>query len=246
MKITVIGFYGGYPYAGQATSSYLVQSGSYNLLLDCGSGALISLEKVLDPLQLDAVLLSHYHADHVADVGVLQHYWQLRAGERKESMLPIYGHELDKANFSKLNWPDSTVARKYDPDKLLDLGPLEVKFMPVQHPVAAFAMRVTEKETGHNFVFTADTRFFSELINFSLGTDLLITDTNFLHQPTGPKWHLTATETGMLAQKAQVKQLLMSHLPQDVLPSELIETAKNQITNDIIIQCASTRLTINI
>ncbi|GAJ25934.1 metal-dependent hydrolase [Liquorilactobacillus sucicola DSM 21376 = JCM 15457] len=77
MKITILGFFGGYPYDGKATSSYLLQSDGYNLLLDCGSGALLNLEKELDPLQLNAVLLSHYHQDHIADIGVLQYYWQL-------------------------------------------------------------------------------------------------------------------------------------------------------------------------
>lgn len=246
MKITVIGFYGGYPYAGQATSSYLIQSGSYNLLLDCGSGALIQLERVLDPLQLDAVLLSHYHADHIADIGVLQHYWQLRKGEKKEQLLPIYGHKNDSENFNKLNWPNSTIAKAYDPDKTLDLGPFQIRFMPVQHPVSAYAMRVEEVNTGKNFVFTADTRYFAELSKFIENTDLLISDTNFLRDPDGPKWHLTANETGNLANISHVKRLLMSHLPQDVDPQKLIEAASREIKQSILVECASTNQVIKL
>lgn len=94
MKITVLGYYGGYPFNGDGTSSYLVQSDDFNLLLDCGSGALIELEKHLDPLQLDAVVLTHYHADHIADVGVLQHYWQLAPGIKKSQFCQFMGIHL--------------------------------------------------------------------------------------------------------------------------------------------------------
>ena len=76
MKLTVLGYYGGYPFQNKGTSGYLIQSDGFNLLLDCGSGVLMSLENQIDPLKLNAVVLSHYHADHIADVGVLQYYWQ--------------------------------------------------------------------------------------------------------------------------------------------------------------------------
>ena len=70
MKLTVLGCLGAYPYEGQGTSSYLLQADGFNLLLDAGSSTLVELEKELDPLDLDAVILSHYHHDHIADLGV--------------------------------------------------------------------------------------------------------------------------------------------------------------------------------
>lgn len=47
MKLTVLGYLGGYPDAGHATSTYLIESGDYHLLMDLGSGGLLALEKVL-------------------------------------------------------------------------------------------------------------------------------------------------------------------------------------------------------
>lgn len=72
MKLTVLGYYGGYPTNNIGTSSYLLESDSFHLLLDAGSYSLLTMEKYVDPLDLDAVLLSHYHHDHIADLGVLQ------------------------------------------------------------------------------------------------------------------------------------------------------------------------------
>lgn len=77
MKLTVLGCLGAYPYKGEGTSSYLLESEGFHLLIDAGSTTLVRLENYLDPLKLDAVILSHYHHDHIADLGVLQYYRQL-------------------------------------------------------------------------------------------------------------------------------------------------------------------------
>ena len=73
MKLTVIGYWGGFPAAEGASSAYMIEKEGFTLLLDMGSGALMTLQKYKKASELDAVILSHYHADHIADIGVLQH-----------------------------------------------------------------------------------------------------------------------------------------------------------------------------
>ena len=73
IKITTIGWWGAYPSANDATSGYLLQSGNLNVLIDCGSGVLARLQNYIDLERLDAVVLSHYHWDHIADIGCLQY-----------------------------------------------------------------------------------------------------------------------------------------------------------------------------
>ncbi len=214
VKLTVLGCYGGYPHNGVGTSSYLLTSGDYHLLVDCGSGALLALEKVLDPLQLNAVLLTHYHHDHTADVGVLQYLWQLKAGKRAEPVLPIYGHTADPLNFGALTWPNATVGQAYDPAKTLSLGPFTIDFLPTHHPVPAYAPRITETATGATLAFTADTAAFAGLAEWATGVDVLLADTNFYADHQGPAWHLTSTQAGQLAKQAGVNRLLLTHLPQ--------------------------------
>ena len=68
IQLTVIGFWGAYPGPGEATSGYLLQSEGFNLLVECGSAVLSRLPGHVEPDALDAVLISHYHADHVADI----------------------------------------------------------------------------------------------------------------------------------------------------------------------------------
>jgi ribonuclease BN (tRNA processing enzyme) len=245
MKLTVLGYLGGYPDAGHATSTYLIESGDYHLLMDLGSGGLLALEKVFDPLQLDAVLLTHYHHDHTADVGVLQYFYQLRKGNKKVSPLPIYGHTKDPLNFGSLTFGPFTQGIGYTGDSTLHLGPLTLTFLETQHPVPAFAVRIKEEGTNKVLVNTSDTRYFSGLVPFAKHADLLMADTNFLADQPAPRWHLTAPEAGTLAKEAQVKRSLLTHLPQQL---DLV-TLKDQAqaaAGGIPIDVAGDDLTINV
>lgn len=226
MQVTVLGCYGGYPYNGVGTSSYLVTSGDYHLLVDCGSGALTALQRYLDPLQLDAVLLTHYHHDHTADVGVLQYLWQLAPGTKREPVLPIYGHTADQAAFAGLTWPGATEGRAYQPTETLHLGPLTITFGATKHPVPAYAPRITETATGRTLAFTADTTVFDGLADWARGADVLLADTNFYADHQGTAWHLTSTQVGDLAKRAQVGELLLTHLPQTGSLAQLQQEAQ--------------------
>jgi ribonuclease BN (tRNA processing enzyme) len=225
LKITILGYYGGYPTAKAGTTGFLIEESGYHLLLDCGSGVLTELERHLDPLQLNAVLLTHYHQDHIADVGVLQYYWQLRSGQRQEPILPIYGHTEDLLNFPSLTWTNATRAQAYDPDVPLKLGPWTITFQRTIHPVPTFAVRIVNA-SGKVLAFTADSAYFPELADFVQGADLLITDTNFNNQKTGKMWHLTSGQTGNLAMAAKAHRVLLSHLPQTIDHQQLLAEVK--------------------
>ncbi|WP_288528956.1 MBL fold metallo-hydrolase [uncultured Secundilactobacillus sp.] len=226
MKLTVLGFYGGYPANSVGTSSYILSSGEFHLLLDCGSGALLKLETHMDPLALDAVLLSHYHHDHTADLGVLQYYWQLHEARPNMAVLPIYGPTSDPLNFGSLTWPHASEGHGYSDAQPVNIGPFSVTFMLTHHPVPAYAMRITEKSSGKVLVFTADTAYFEGLVDFAKGADTLLTDTNFFNDKTGTKWHMTSGESGHLAMATGATQLILTHLPQTGDLNQLVAEAQ--------------------
>lgn len=227
MKVTVLGYYGGYPYHDHGTSSYLITAGDgFRLLLDCGSGALISLEKVLDPFKLDAVIVSHYHHDHIADLGVLQYYYQLKHGTKKTNPLKIYGHLEDINSFKNLTFGSFTEGVGFDPNQKLILGPVEITFCRTIHPVTAYAMRIKETATGKVLTYTSDTRYFPELADFAKDSDVLIADTNFSADTVGDLWHMTSVQSAKLALEANAKTLLLSHLPQEVPLDQILQEAQ--------------------
>ncbi|GEK27983.1 MBL fold metallo-hydrolase [Furfurilactobacillus siliginis] len=239
MKLSILGYYGGYPANGVGTSGYLLQSGDYNLMVDAGSGTLLALQKVLDPMQLDALLLTHYHHDHIADVGPLQYEWQLVTGARKEAILPIYGHTEDPLNFAALTWPNATQGIGYDPDSSLVLGPFVVTFMRTVHPVPTFAVKVVETKTRQTLVFTADSALMPTLATFAKDADVLMVDTNFYDDHVGKEWHMEAGQAGTLAKEAKAKTLILTHLPQTGDLQRLKQEAAAKVTKDTRVLLAS-------
>lgn len=226
MKFTVIGCWGGYPKANEASAGYLLEQDGFTLLIDCGSAVLSKLQTIVAPEQLDAVIISHYHADHIADIGVLQHARYIQGFlKEKPKRLPIYGHGSNEEEFAKLTYKDVTIGVEYDPDQLLKIGPFRIDFLKTSHPVDCYAMRITSKD--QTIVYTADTGFKEELIEFSQHADLLVSECNFYgEQNFSDAGHLNSLQVGQLANEANVKQLLLTHLPHYGNVNELVSQAK--------------------
>ncbi|TFJ93549.1 MBL fold metallo-hydrolase [Lentibacillus salicampi] len=224
MKLTIIGFWGGYPAPDGATSAYLLEKDDFTLLIDIGSGSLSKLQSNKHVMDLDAVILSHYHHDHVADIGVLQYAWLVQSYIQENSeVLPIYGHTEDLDGFNALTHKN-TEGIAYDPAAALEVGPFSITFLKTVHPVPCFGMRITDGET--TIVYTADTAFKEEWYDFAKDADLLITDCNFYEdQDASAAGHMTSQEGAMVAEEANVNELILSHLPQYRDNNDLVKEA---------------------
>jgi ribonuclease BN (tRNA processing enzyme) len=226
MKVTVIGYWGGFPAANEATSGYLLEHDAFRLLVDCGSGVLSKLQHYVGPEQLDAVIVSHYHHDHVADIGPLQ-YARLIKTNLGAALpeLPIYGHPFDSDGFARLAYKGLTKAVAYDPTKTLEIGPFAISFMKTAHPVICYAMRIAAG--GRSIVYTADSSYLPEFAPFSEGADLLVCECNFYAgQNAAQAGHMTSEEAAMIARDANVGELWLTHLPHFGDHSQLVREAE--------------------
>ncbi|MFP7215449.1 MBL fold metallo-hydrolase [Lactococcus garvieae] len=230
MKLTALGVWGGYPTRDAGTTSYLLQSEEgFNLLLDAGSRAVTELEHELSPNDLDAIILSHYHEDHIADLGALRQYRQLQTV--KPEILPIYGHQENEYEFSKLSLENVSEGIAYDVENGTSIGPFDIQFLKTVHPVICYAMRIVERATGQVLVYTGDTGYFAGLVDFSKDADILLADVYFFKDKAKMPNHLSSVEAGEIAAQANVKKLILTHLPQvgdlQVLREEAQEVAGN-------------------
>ncbi|MEG0907944.1 MULTISPECIES: MBL fold metallo-hydrolase [Lactococcus] len=230
MKLTALGVWGGYPTRDAGTTSYLLQSEEgFNLLLDAGSRAVTELEHELSPNDLDAIILSHYHEDHIADLGALRQYRQLQTV--KPEILPIYGHQENEYEFSKLSLENVSEGIAYDVENGTSVGPFDIQFLKTVHPVICYAMRIVERATGQILVYTGDTGYFTGLVDFSKDADILLADVYFFKDKAKMPNHLSSVEAGEIAAQANVKKLILTHLPQvgdlQVLREEAQEVAGN-------------------
>ena len=230
MKLTALGVWGGYPTRDAGTTSYLLQSEEgFNLLLDAGSRAVTELEHELSPNDLDAIILSHYHEDHIADLGALRQYRQLQTV--KPDILPIYGHQENEYEFSKLSLENVSEGIAYDVENGTSVGPFDIQLLKTVHPVICYAMRIVERATGQVLVYTGDTGYFAGLVDFSKDADILLADVYFFKDKAKMPNHLSSVEAGEIAAQANVKKLILTHLPQvgdlQVLREEAQEVAGN-------------------
>lgn len=242
MKITIIGHWGGFPRAGEATSGYLIEHDEYKLLLECGSGVVSSLQKVTDIKYIDAALITHYHYDHCCDIGPLQYARQIKTqlGEINKP-LPIYAPEGEF--FDLLKWEDYTYGVCFNADSNLILGPFEISFIKNVHPVEAYSVKIRCKDKV--FSFTSDTSYFEGLTEFFAGSDLLICECSFYSHMDGTKaGHLNSSQAGRLAERANVKRLILTHLPHFGDLNDLLAQAKEHYSGDM--ELASYLMEINL
>lgn len=244
MKLTIIGLWGGYPKKNAASSGYLLEHEGFTLLIDCGSGVLAKLQNIIEPEELDSVLISHYHPDHIADIGVLQHARLIQGFLGKKMLtLPIYGHAFDHHEFAKLTYKDITKGIAYEPNAVLSIGPFHVSFLKTDHPVPCYAMRI--EAAGKVVVYTADSSFKEEFIDFSKNADVLVCECNFYGNQNGkPAGHMNSMDAGQFARRANVKQLCLTHLPHYGDVNELVSEASNEFTG--IIKLAEEFLSISL
>lgn len=232
MQLTVIGFWGGYPSIDEASSAYLLEKSNFKLMLDFGSGVLAKLPKFTTVTEIDAVLLSHYHADHIADVGVLQHAILVEnLLAKKEKTIKIYGHNENVAEFERLNH-DFTEGVRYDPGEVLIIGPFFIRFLKTEHSVPCYGMRITDGSS--TIVYTADSAYQNEWIRFAKDADLLLADTNFYAgQSAADAGHMTSTEVASIAKQANVSELILTHLPHFGKHHQLVREAATVYAGNI-------------
>jgi ribonuclease BN (tRNA processing enzyme) len=221
MKFTVVGCSGSYPGPDSPASCYLLEAEhegrTWRVLIDLGSGALGALHRYADPLSIDAVLLSHLHADHCLDLcgyHVMRRYHPSGA----QPILPVYGPEgtddrmaraydlpIDtgmKEEFDFITWPDAPVV----------IGPFTILAVPVVHPVPAYSLRVSAD--GRTLGYSGDCGPCSGLDEATRGVDLLLAEASFQEGDDNPAdLHMTGKECGELAISSGAGQLVLTHVP---------------------------------
>ncbi|MCL2798233.1 MAG: MBL fold metallo-hydrolase [Firmicutes bacterium] len=171
MHLTVIGKYGPYPAPGGKTSCYLLESGSTKIALDFGSGAIAGIGQYTDVKALDAVVLSHLHNDHIADILPLEYVAQLHK-IRSKLFLPFT--ECPQLEFIK-------ASGLFELNRVTDgftaqIGGLSLSFRRMPHPVESYAVKITDGKSV--FVYTGDTSWDERLVPFCMGAKLVVMDCN--------------------------------------------------------------------
>lgn len=224
MRLTVVGCSGSYPGPDSPASCYLLEAvdpgdadaRTWRILLDLGSGALGALQRHVDPLSIDAVVLSHLHADHCLD---LCGYYVLRkyhpTGPHRS--IPVWGPDGAADRMARAyDLPaDPGMGAEFDFavfDGAFTIGPFQIQPFPVAHPVPAYALRVGSG--GRTVTYSGDTGVCKGLVSAATDADLFLVEASFVHGATNPpEIHLTGREAGEAATRAGARRVLLTHIP---------------------------------
>jgi len=216
MRLTVVGCAGSYPGPDSAASCYLVEHDGFRLLLDLGSGALGALQRHLDPAAVDAIAVSHLHADHCLDMCpyvVFRRYHPAGPTPRIPVLGPAGTHDrlataYDPAARAGLRDVFEFTAVRPGERRL---GPFRLLFDRTNHPVETYAVRI--EADGRALVYSADTGPSDALVRLATGADLLLCEASYTDAPDlPPNLHLTGREAGEHAAKAAAGRLLVTHV----------------------------------
>jgi ribonuclease BN (tRNA processing enzyme) len=213
MRLTVLGCAGSFPGPDSACSAYLVEAEGFQLLVDFGAGSLSALQRYATLTSIDAILLSHLHADHVLDACnyvVVRRY----APDGPYPRLPVYAPAGASSRLAAA-YGEGTLDDVYEFHELapgeLRIGPFAVTVDRVNHPVETYGVRL--EHGGRVLAYSADTAPCEALHRLAHNADLFLCEASYLDgEENPPDLHLTGRDAGEAATKAGAARLLLTHL----------------------------------
>lgn len=212
MKITILGCSGGYPAAGGATTGYLIQFAGKNILIDCGSGVLSNLFRYIPFYNIDAIILTHLHADHISDIHVLKYALQMNKQNGMDlHPIPLFAPTTPESVLSQFQNDANLVVGHINASTKLPLFGASATFFRTIHPVECYGVRIEYE--GSVFAFSADSIYTPELFPLFVDAHLAILDCGALESARKPVMlHMTPTECFHLWQECHIKKVVLSHL----------------------------------
>lgn len=221
MKLTILGCSGSGPGPDSPASSYLVESGGTRLLVDLGSGAFGPLQRFIDPFALDAVVLSHLHPDHCADLAALTVCRRYRPDRHIPERLPVHGPAETPTRLaglyaaSRAERDETDLSDVYDFAELdtrpVRIGAFELRAVPMRHVCPAWGFRIAAE--GRVLAYTGDTGPCGELGALADRADVLLSEASWTDSPEAPTdVHLSGHQAAEAASAAGVGRLLLTHL----------------------------------
>jgi ribonuclease BN (tRNA processing enzyme) len=236
MRITVLGKSPSWQDAGGACSGYLIEEDGTAVLVDCGNGVFAKLRERIDYVDVDAVVLSHLHADHFLDL--VPYSYALTYAPRQQPVPVDRWPGTDCPACPVLHAPpgardlfrrvvgawgnddlieNAFELREYNPAEEIQIGPIRISFQSVPHFTETFAMSISSTNGSGRIVYGADCSPTEALAEFARDADLMLVEAT-LPRPerTGMRGHLTPEEAGGHAKGAAAKRLLLVHISDEL------------------------------
>lgn len=202
------------------------------------------MRRVLDFTgDLDAIVISHMHADHFIDLIQLRYAlkYELKRAERLPVYLPPAGiltltHVAHPLKETPDFFGEVFDLQEYAPGSRLEIGDCTISFAPTQHYIPAYALRA-ESPSG-TFVYSSDTALCETVPELARGADLFLCEAAlgpFGVETGSVKGHSSAKDAGEMAASAGVKHLVLTHYGTAADPVEMLAAARAAFEGEITV-----------
>lgn len=209
---------------GRRNSAILLREGGHNMLLDCGPTTLAGLHALgIDPLEIDAIAISHFHGDHVAGVPflLLDYLYE----NRRRRPLTILGPPGIQARVdamtglfeysSEMELPYELSYREFSSPDPLAIGDLTLTPLPAHHPRSTHPHMLRIDTPSRQILFSGDTGWHEGLPSQVAGADLFICECVFME--AGFQFHLDHETLERERERLRARRILLTHLGREVL-----------------------------
>lgn len=262
MKLTVVGCTGSMSGPQSPASSYLIQETDedgrlWSIVLDMGPGTFGSLWRIFnergynihDGQAIDAVMFSHWHADHCSDLlsyqifrrwhptvkMPIQHIYSPGGGLKRVRQLDGF---TDEDGFPEFAFHDFEVIADQGNVPIggihVNIGPIRVIPFSAYHSVPAVSLRCESTITGQVITYSGDTDYCAALVESAKDADVLLADCGFTENDKVAGIHMSGVRAGRVAREAGVSMLVPTHIQPWTDPKVPIGEARREFSGDII------------
>lgn len=222
MKLTILGSGTSVPHPDRASSAHWLQTATGSLLLDVSADAAHRMaQERLDWSNLDAIWVSHFHLDHLGGLPafLFGSKWAPQTQNRTKP-LRIYGPTRlrsivetisDSNSYSLLEQPYPIEIVEVAADAEFEILPgVTARTFSTPHTDESLALRLNDADSK-SFVYTSDTGFSENLVEFAREVDLLLMECSFRRNKPVEK-HLELADAMQIAEKCRPRKVVLAHL----------------------------------
>jgi ribonuclease BN (tRNA processing enzyme) len=222
VEVTILGSQGTWPGPGGQTCGYLVSHEDFHLWVDAGTGTFARLQEHVDLADIGGMMVTHGHPDHFVDM--IPAFYARHYGKLGEPGLPFWSPDgfTDLAALLVSENGRNVMAESYDfrvaeEESPFEIGPFVVTPYVMTH-VGVKALGYRIEAGGVALAYTGDTGPCDEVIELARNADVFLAEATYQDTSNLMPFHLSARQAGEIAQQADVRRLVLTHLTPDLDP----------------------------
>lgn len=235
------------------TISADVEVKDWALVVDIGQGGFGLMERHVSAHDVDAIAISHFHADHFADICSLYVHLKYHPvygyqWSGRPPYIPVWGPSTIKKSITTYcctiddgNTSGAFDAEPWADNEAVQIGPITILPRRVYHTVETFGMRISAPSAALNgelvsIAYSGDTDYCAAVVELARDVELFLCEASFIEgrdAQAPPGLHLTGKQAGQVAREANVKQLVLTHIPSWNIPGDALTEAATEYPGPI-------------